>query len=96
MKVIWQISEDYQRWRDFPTHLQDYVEKQWQDWRDNGKPGYDLVIEYSWPWKKGDIEYSTPYQIVCEANGTIKQENKSTSFKRAVRRLVYTHPTEHV
>ena len=54
------------------------------------------MIEYSWPWKKGDITVSTPYQIVCEGNGTITQENKSTSFKRAVRRLVYTHPTEHV
>ena len=33
MKIIWQISEGRQRWRDFsPTDLQDHVEQQWHEW----------------------------------------------------------------
>ena len=84
--IIWQVSEDTShRWRDFPVDLQDLVEEQWQIWRGNGAPG-QLVIEYSWPNKKGDQR--TPYEIVFETNGTITQENMSTHFKRAVRRLV--------
>ena len=89
MKVIWQISEDYQRWRDFTTHLQDYVEKQWQERLEKQILDHKLVIEYVWEWKKGDNTVWTPYEIVFECNGTITQENKNTHRKRTVRRLMY-------
>ena len=92
--IIWQVSEGSHRWRDFPVHLQDYVEEKWQMWRGNGTPGHQFVIPYSRLSKKGDFTFRTPYEIVFETNGIITQENKSTNCKRAVRRLVYEETTE--
>ena len=89
MKIIWQISEGRQRWRDFSTDLQDHVEQQWHEWPEKRIPDHQLVIEYHWLWKKGDNTVCTPYEIVFEWNGTITQENKNTHRKRTVRRLMY-------
>ena len=86
--IIWQVSEGSHRWRDFPVGLRDYVEDKWQHWRGNGTPGYQFVVEYHWPNKKGDLIVHTPYEIVFETDGTITQTNLSTNFTRAVRRLV--------